>query len=132
MVKSFITFGPGELVTLTRRVDKNWYEGRIGSRKGIFPASYVEVLAEPGEARGESFGLYYKLVTIVNYASSGINKLRASLNDDARVIIYDRHMFIVQATGANPVKDFWIKFTPPPPLFSKLDRYRDVENISSE
>ena len=44
---------PGELVTLTRRVDKNWYEGRIGSRKGIFPASYVDVIAEPGEARGE-------------------------------------------------------------------------------
>ncbi len=36
---------------------------------------------------------------IVNYASSGINKLKASLNDDARVIIYDHHMFIVQATG---------------------------------
>jgi hypothetical protein len=32
-------------------------------------------------------GLYYKHVTIVNYASTGINKLRASLHDDARVII---------------------------------------------
>jgi Cullin family len=28
-------------------------------------------------------GLYHKHVTIVNYASSGVNKLRASLNDDA-------------------------------------------------
>ena len=35
---------------------------------------------------------------IINYASSGFNKLKASLNDDARVIIYDCHMFIVQAT----------------------------------
>jgi hypothetical protein len=43
-------------------------------------------------------GLYYKHVTIITYASSGVNKLKASLNDDARVIIYDRHMFIVQAT----------------------------------
>jgi hypothetical protein len=34
---------------------------------------------------------------IVIYTSSGINKLKASLNDDARVVIYDRHMFIVQA-----------------------------------
>jgi hypothetical protein len=40
-------------------------------------------------------GLYYKYMTIVNYASSGVNKLRASLNDD----IYDHRMFIVQATG---------------------------------
>ncbi len=36
---------------------------------------------------------------MVNYASSSINKLKASLNDDTRVFIYDRHMFIVQATG---------------------------------
>jgi hypothetical protein len=53
-------------------------------------------------------GLYYKHVTIVNYASSSINKLRASLNDDARVIIYDRHMFIVQATGVNVIKNFFL------------------------
>ena len=43
----------GEIVVLTRRVDANWYEGRIGSRKGIFPATYVDVLLEPGETRGE-------------------------------------------------------------------------------
>ena len=42
----------GEMVILTRRVDANWYEGRIGSRKGIFPSSYVDVLLEPGEPRG--------------------------------------------------------------------------------
>ena len=38
-------------------------------------------------------------MTIVNYTSIGVNKLRASLNDDARVVIYDHDMFIVQATG---------------------------------
>jgi hypothetical protein len=43
-------------------------------------------------------GLYYKHVIIVNYTSSSVSKLRASLNDDARVVIYDRHMLIVQAT----------------------------------
>jgi hypothetical protein len=47
-----ITTVSGEMVTLTRRVDKNWFEGRIGSRKGIFPASYVDVICEPGESRG--------------------------------------------------------------------------------
>jgi hypothetical protein len=35
---------------------------------------------------------------IVSYISSGVNKLKASLNDDARVVIYDHYMFIVQAT----------------------------------
>ncbi|KAL1122391.1 hypothetical protein AAG570_003796 [Ranatra chinensis] len=43
----------GELVLLTRRVDENWFEGRIGNRKGIFPVSYVEVLVEPGEKNGD-------------------------------------------------------------------------------
>ncbi len=44
-------------------------------------------------------GLYYKPMMIVNDDSRVINKLEASLTDDARVIIYDCHMFIVQATG---------------------------------
>lgn len=35
-------------MTLTRRVDDNWFEGRIANRKGIFPVSYVEVLQEIG------------------------------------------------------------------------------------
>jgi hypothetical protein len=50
-------------------------------------------------SRDGSCGLYYKHVMIINYASTSVNKLRASLNDDARVAIYDGHMFIVQATG---------------------------------
>jgi hypothetical protein len=36
---------------------------------------------------------------IINDDARIINKLHASLTDDSRVIIYDRHMFIVQATG---------------------------------
>jgi hypothetical protein len=40
---------------------------------------------------------------IVNYAARIVNKLDASLTDNARVVIYDRHMFIVQATGPNYV-----------------------------
>jgi hypothetical protein len=46
-------------------------------------------------------GLYFKHFTIINYDSSVINKLGASLTDDARVVIYYRHMFIVLATGAS-------------------------------
>ncbi len=46
-------------------------------------------------------GLYHKPITIVNNNSSIVNKLETSLIDDARVVIYDCHMFIVQATGLN-------------------------------
>jgi hypothetical protein len=46
-------------------------------------------------------GLYYKPITIVNNDSRVVNKLETLLNDDARVIIYDHHMFIVQDSGLN-------------------------------
>lgn len=38
-----LSLNKGELVTLTRRVDSNWFEGKIANRKGIFPVNYVEV-----------------------------------------------------------------------------------------
>ncbi len=41
---------------------------------------------------------------IVNDDSRVVNKLETSLPDDARVIIYDHHMFIVQAT------ELWHRF----------------------
>lgn len=39
----------GERITLIRRVDENWYEGKISgtNRQGIFPVTYVEVLKLP-------------------------------------------------------------------------------------
>ncbi|XP_039483700.1 uncharacterized protein LOC120446604 isoform X16 [Drosophila santomea] len=43
-----LSLNKGELVTLTRRVDGNWFEGKIANRKGIFPCSYVEVLTDIG------------------------------------------------------------------------------------
>jgi hypothetical protein len=49
--------------------------------------------------RNLTCGLYYKHITIVNYNSSIVNKFGASLTDDARVVIYNCHMFIVQATA---------------------------------
>ncbi|KRT85070.1 SH3 domain-containing protein, partial [Oryctes borbonicus] len=44
-----LSLAKGELVVITRRVDDNWFEGKIGGRKGIFPVSYVEVLIDPSE-----------------------------------------------------------------------------------
>jgi len=39
-------------------------------------------------------------MTIINDNSRVINELKASLTDDARVIIYDCQMFIAQATDS--------------------------------
>jgi hypothetical protein len=43
--------------------------------------------------------MYYKDITIVNDNSSIVNKFEASLTYAYRVIIYNHHMIIVQATG---------------------------------
>ncbi len=42
---------------------------------------------------------------IVNFDSTVVNKFGASLTDDTRDVIYDCHMFIVQATGANDISN---------------------------
>jgi hypothetical protein len=46
-----------------------------------------------------STGLHYKDIMIINDDSSIINNFGASQTEAARVIIYNHHMFIVQATG---------------------------------
>ncbi len=48
-------------------------------------------------------------MTIITDDSKVINKLEASVTDDARVIIYDSHMFIVQATGDCHIENLWFQ-----------------------
>ncbi len=52
---------------------------------------------------GDISGIYYKHIIIINDDTNIVNKFEASLTDDTRVVIYDRHMFIVQATEAYPI-----------------------------
>jgi hypothetical protein len=57
-------------------------------------------------------GQYYKPMMILNDDSRVVNKLETSLTDDARVVIYDHHMFIVQATVAFSLKLFTAVIAP--------------------
>ncbi len=60
-----------------------------------------------GQELGRVFnpsGLYYKHVTIVNDNSSVISKGSFKLSDDARVVIYDCHRFIIQVTDVSSVQ----------------------------
>ncbi|XP_044153753.1 sorbin and SH3 domain-containing protein 2 isoform X4 [Bufo gargarizans] len=52
-----LTLRKGEKVTLLKKVDPNWYEGKIPgtNRQGIFPVSYVEIMRKsPSKSPGES------------------------------------------------------------------------------
>jgi hypothetical protein len=62
--------------------------------------SLVEVFIEKGHFKSKcrTSGWYYEPVTIINDDSRIINKFETSLTDNARVVVYDRHMFIVQST----------------------------------
>ena len=41
------------------------YEGRIGARKGIFPATYVDVTVEPGETRSTGGNLSILCLSLI-------------------------------------------------------------------
>jgi hypothetical protein len=56
-------------------------------------------------------GLYCKPNMIINNDSRVINKLETSRTDDARVVIYDNHMFIVQATGGSIVTRYVLQLS---------------------
>jgi hypothetical protein len=70
-------------------------------------------------------GLYYKLTTIVNYASSVVSEQSFQLIDDARVIIYDHHVFIVQAAGGQS-SNFFMLF-----MFSTLELIRHLWQLKT-
>uniref|UniRef100_A0AAY4E529 Sorbin and SH3 domain-containing protein 1 n=1 Tax=Denticeps clupeoides TaxID=299321 RepID=A0AAY4E529_9TELE len=52
-----MSFRKGERITLIRRVDENWYEGKISgtNRQGIFPVTYVEVHRRPRVKNGVDY-----------------------------------------------------------------------------
>jgi hypothetical protein len=68
-------------------------------------------------------GLYFKHVTIINDNSSAVSKWSFKLIDDPRVIIYDHHRLIIQATEL-------ISDIPLLPLLWVVDIYRIYKSVS--
>lgn len=38
-----LTFNKGEVISVIRRVDENWAEGKLDDRIGIFPLAFVDL-----------------------------------------------------------------------------------------
>ncbi|XP_073813341.1 cbl-associated protein isoform X26 [Musca autumnalis] len=76
-----LSLNKGELVALTRRVDDNWFEGRIANRKGIFPVSYVEVLTDIGAEDIAAKTTTVQQTSIANYRPS-LDALRTNINNE--------------------------------------------------
>ncbi|XP_038220079.1 uncharacterized protein LOC119838284 [Zerene cesonia] len=62
----------GELVVLTRRIDHNWWEGRIGNKTGIFPDSYVTILQEPSQSKPEPQPILSTAKPVASPAAHGL------------------------------------------------------------
>ncbi|XP_033150965.1 uncharacterized protein LOC108596118 isoform X2 [Drosophila busckii] len=80
-----LSLNKGELVTLTRRVDGNWFEGKIANRKGIFPVSYVEVLTDIGAE-----DIAARTTTIISHSTTNLRpnleQLRTNINNEFNTI----------------------------------------------
>lgn len=78
-----LSLNKGELVTLTRRVDENWFEGKIANRKGIFPVSYVEVLVEIGaEDKAGRTPITQSTITQSSSVRPSLDTLRTNINNE--------------------------------------------------
>lgn len=85
----------GDKVILLRRVDQNWYEGKLPgtNKQGIFPVSYVEV--KKSMARGEN---EYPVPPIPqSYSSDRIHHSAKVRND----------LFSVPPLEFSPIRKSW-------------------------
>ncbi|OQR75465.1 sorbin and SH3 domain-containing protein 1-like, partial [Tropilaelaps mercedesae] len=46
-----LSFRVGDKLQLLRRIDHNWFEAKIGTRRGLVPENYLTIIVEPNEVR---------------------------------------------------------------------------------
>lgn len=81
----------GDKVTLLRRLNDNWYEGRLKNLEGIFPATYVETLREPKEQKVEKNRnsppmLMRKCRVLYNYVPQNSDELEIHVGDIITIV----------------------------------------------
>lgn len=48
-----LNFKVGDKLQLLRRIDHNWFEAKIGTRRGLVPENYLTIMSEPNEIRNK-------------------------------------------------------------------------------
>ncbi|XP_035582087.1 sorbin and SH3 domain-containing protein 2 isoform X3 [Zalophus californianus] len=119
----------GDRVTLLKRVDQNWYEGKIPgtSRQGIFPVSYVEVVKKNTTKGAED---YPDPPILHSYSSDRIHSLSSNKLASSEPAPPPMHK---ASPGSDKTAQGWLSLTatcppanpstPMPPSF--LDNFLD-------
>ncbi|XP_075169662.1 cbl-associated protein isoform X7 [Haematobia irritans] len=125
-----LSLNKGELVALTRRVDDNWFEGRVANRKGIFPVSYVEVLTDIGAediAAKTTTSQQQQQTNVIN-ARPSLDTMRTNINNEFNTLTRNGVQApnsILRETRTNQKTDFLHVDTSSEPLvYRALYKYR--------
>lgn len=59
---------PGDIITLTAKLDGGWWQGELHNKTGIFPASYVEEIGWPWPQHGLWIGTFRWVLPFLPYS----------------------------------------------------------------
>nr|XP_009674978.1 PREDICTED: sorbin and SH3 domain-containing protein 2 isoform X4 [Struthio camelus australis] len=111
----------GDRVILLKRVDQNWYEGRIPgtNRQGIFPVSYVEVIKKNASKSTDD---YPDPPVPQSYSSDRIHHLSSTKADLKREIFVmgkpPRSPVMTKRSRSSPVRGHSYSHRPQRPVFA--------------
>uniref|UniRef100_A0A8C4R6J4 Sorbin and SH3 domain containing 1 n=1 Tax=Eptatretus burgeri TaxID=7764 RepID=A0A8C4R6J4_EPTBU len=97
----------GDIVYISRKVDQNWFEGEHHGRVGIFPISYVEVLAQvekPQPNKGSELQVLEYGEAIGRYTFNADTTLEMSFKKGEHIILIrqvDDNWFEGRIVGSN-------------------------------
>uniref|UniRef100_UPI00398EED14 vinexin-like n=1 Tax=Pristiophorus japonicus TaxID=55135 RepID=UPI00398EED14 len=101
-----LSFRKGETISLIRRVDDNWFEGRITgtNRQGIFPANYVQVVKRPKVKNSSEFAIgSVPTSPNPNYPNSSPTSSKRESSDSLTQLPANQHSVPVSFTNQHSV-----------------------------
>ena len=58
----------GDEITLVKKIDDEWYIGRLGNQEGMFPVKFVEIIEDlPEETEPETKVVFAKLPSLLSF-----------------------------------------------------------------